>query len=210
MINTAQIVFDNLDLRNCIFSFLYTTITAAKTGNLFVFKYRKDDPNFNNKLTNIIYFSIERGHLNVVKWLYENNINYSTLSSSLISFKINNIKYDNYLIHCAAKCGHLHIVKWLHYNTSEQCTYLAMNNAAENGYLDVVKFLHNNRQEGCTTNAMDYAAKNGHIEVVKFLYENRKEGCTTHAIEYAEKNGHLDIVKFIYKNNIEDKRYQLL
>ena len=106
------------------------------------------------------------GHIEAVKWLYENRD--KTRSTGCTSVGIMK----------AAANGHLGVLKWLHETHELGWTRQVMDGAAQHGQLDVVKWLHVNRKEGCTTNAMDFAALCGHLDVLKWLYENRTEGCT--------------------------------
>ena len=96
-------------------------------------------------------FSCLYGKLDIVKWLYENRIEYTTDAMDY-----------------AAKNGHLNVVIWLHENRNEGCTIWAISYAAKNGHLDVVKWLHENRR-GVTIYAMNWATRNCHFDVVEYL-----------------------------------------
>jgi len=169
LIKTSEFHFDELVL-------LYSK-KDWNTNNLTIIKsFYRLNIKFNYYET-YMNFVAEKGYLEIIKWLHENQKSFCT----------------TFAMNFAAQNGHLEMVKWLHENRKEGCTTYAMDNAAENGHLEIVKWLHYNRKEGCTTNAIHYAAQNGHIEIVKWLYENRTEGCTINIMNW---------VKIKYTNRI--------
>lgn len=159
-------------------------------------------------------------HLELVKWLHQNNHNdattdamdYAAVHGHLEMIKLLHqlkIKGSRKTMDNAAKYGHLNIVQWLYENRLNDlieypnlgiCTNHAFDAAASFNHIDIVKYLHQNNITSPTTNAFDYAAENGHLDMLKWLYYNnsKKQLCTNNAFDEAAKNGHLEIVKWLH------------
>ena len=162
-ISSAQIVFDNEDLRTHIFDYIYSSNFAATNGLLSVFESKKNDASFPITSDTMIIASTN-GHLNIVKYLHNNY--YSKFCSS-------------YAIDYAAYHGHLDIIKYLMENNNEINIYLyslfALYWSALNGHLPVVKYMCENiylkqRDKINFSNAIDYAnSRSGHINIINYL-----------------------------------------
>lgn len=158
-------------------------------------------------------FAAERGHLEVVKLIVENQTK-KGMSQVAITAAARHGQYGvvKYLVEshatqlvapcvidCAAAGGYLDIVKYLHEHLSGGCCSAeTIANAAAIGHLEMVKFLSENRTEGCAPDALDRAARNGHLEVVKFLHDKYHLQCTSSAMDEAAANGDTDLVKFLH------------
>ena len=112
----------------------------------------------------VLGYAAEGGHLEIVKFLVENNAN------------INANKNYNPLLG-AASYGYLEIVKFLvgmgadvHMEDD-----IAFHSAAERGHLDVVRFLVETGVDIHADNdfALRTASKNGQLDVVKYLVEQK-------------------------------------
>jgi hypothetical protein len=108
----------------------------------------------------------ENGHLDVVKYLYENT-------------KADPIAMDNFAIKWAADNGHLNVVKYLHENTKADLTAdddYTIEWASIIGHLDIVKYLCENTEVDhmdmdMVNGAIQLAIIYGHMDVVKYLRE---------------------------------------
>ena len=120
----------------------------------------------NNYIINTLYNPIihtwnwasENGHLEIIKFLHENE-------KKGYTFKV---------INNASRNGHIKVLKWLQKNRKDNFTKEAMNWAAMNGHLEIVKFLYLNKIEANTHLAITMAGLNGHTEIVKFLNKKTK------------------------------------
>lgn len=138
----------------------------------------------------VLRAAAEGGHLDIVKWLYENGTEIQP-------------GFANNATNTAATNGFLDVVKWLQENTSERTTTLAIDGAAANGHLDVIQWLHESHDAGCTSFSMDQAAADGHLDAVKWLHVHCTEGCSATAMNLASINGHIDTVKWLHNNRHE-------
>jgi ankyrin repeat protein len=119
--------------------------------------------------------------LEVVKWLYENEIS----------------GRDHYAIDLAAKNGHLDIVKYLHTHKSK--IVYTPHHYDNYNFSYYKKFIEPQLTEiinGCSVNAMDWAAQNGHLDVIKYLYSIGKK-CSIVTLLLAKENEHLDVDNFL-------------
>lgn len=147
-----------------------------------------------------LYHASENGHLQVVKYLVNEN---------------KNILDDNLdVIDNAAGYGHLNVVTFLVKNGIKICNNsdTSLCNAAENGYGEVVATLiHENVSEGMEE-MLQLSALNGHLDMVKYLVMVGADIRTDnyYVLNCAAENGHLDIVKYLVSIganiHIEDDR----
>ncbi|EEY58546.1 uncharacterized protein PITG_10629 [Phytophthora infestans T30-4] len=155
------------------------------------------------------------GHLNVLRWLLENESEGCTTQAmslaarnghfEVVQWLCDNIQKDwiASAMDSAASGGHIEILEWLH-ERGFQCSVDAMDGAASGGHLEAVKWLQDHRSEGCTKAAMDGAVSCGALRLVKWLHENRSEGCTRSAFYKAALLGHLDVIKWLLENYSEE------
>ncbi|KAF4147520.1 Ankyrin repeats domain-containing protein [Phytophthora infestans] len=155
------------------------------------------------------------GHLNVLRWLLENESKGCTMQAmslaarnghfEVVQWLCDNIQKDwiASAMDSAASGGHIEILEWLH-ERGFQCSVYAMDGAASGGHLEAVKWLQDHRSEGCTKAAMDGAVSCGALRLVKWLHENRSEGCTRSAFYKAALLGHLDVIKWLLENYSEE------
>ena len=127
----------------------------------------------------------ENGHLDVLKWLREENDPPCPWSEMTCAY--------------AAQNGHLESLKWLR---SEGCPWdeWACKEAAANGDLESLKWL---RSEGCPWDEWTcaYAARGGHLEVLKWLRKENDPPCPwdEETCAYAADHGHLEVLKWLRK-----------
>lgn len=181
---------------------IHTCDWAIEKGYLDVLKFLFHNNHVSEHIYDVVIDTSRKGHLKIVEWVLNNY-------GRRITYEY--IKGRKTPLDVAAMYGHLDIVKWLHYNynkltgISKTANTDAMDYSAEAGHLDIVQWLHENRKEGCTTEAIDCAASQGHLDIIKWLHKNRKEGCTRLALESAKQKGHLKIVEWLKKNIKEYK-----
>jgi len=176
-------------------------LNAAKNGYLTIFKWLMPlKPPSDTKIIHslnckYIYTQIacENGHLDILKYLHENEY------SEWYEYKCcNYVRHLNiYVSSYAAENGHLNILKYLYENGCPWDGYTCAS-AAENGHLDALKYLHEN---GCPWNGYVYrcAIEGGHLNTLKYLHDN---GCPQSIYEYniAADRGHLDILEYLHEN----------
>ena len=194
IINSIQEVFDNKDLRDYIFSFLYSFDRLIETDNVYIFELHKHDPNF-IKLINEDTFdtAAEYESLNLLKWLHYNT----------------KIGCTEYAMNIAADSGNLEIIEFLHNNRDEGCSREALIYASENDHLDIIIWLHenqlNNIEFDSYKNAIDNAVINDNLEMIEYLYDNYKTrynntNCfSTKVIHNAIQFGNLEIIKWLHE-----------
>lgn len=181
---------------------------AVQDGQLENIKYLYDNP-LNDPACEVIVAAAEKGHIEVIKWLYERQ---PECAIAAIPF--------------AVKSSKLKLVQWLHNQMNNpklsQTTPASpahkqvkkhdhkmihsMNVAAMFGFIEILQWLHEHRPNEYTTFAMDIAAENGYLEIVKWLHEHRTEGCTANAVIGAVEKGHLEIVQWLLENRKECSR----
>jgi ankyrin repeat protein len=190
--------------------------SAIEYHNINVFMFLILNGIGSNDIGGCLIEASSNGHLEVVKYLYE---------ECHANVEAKNNKGYTPIIY-ASQNGHLDIVKYLY----EECNanVEAKDNygntpimfASKNGHLEVVKYLY--EEYHANVEAMNdygktpimFASENGQLDVVKYLYEEchanveaeNNYGVTP--IIYASENGHLEVVKYLYEEchaNVEAK-----
>ena len=191
-------------------------LKSAENGLLNLIKYYDDNIEKNHSHILDIQISdiiVKKGHLECLKYIFENNYKLSIEISDL-----------------AAENGHFECLKYLHQNSfvcNKKTTFLTI----KNGHLECLIYLH---QHNCHKNDDNYvydkfcdvASKNGHLECLKYLVENHfpydnmttlragqyghfecliyihQKGCFLHEdiCYYASLNGHYKCLKYCHEN----------
>ena len=191
--NTPQIVFNINDLKLNIFSFIYTPNYASKYGIINSFINQKNDISFINKISEkTLNIAIINGHINIIKWLYNNNYNF---------------KFCNLSFNLACNFGYFEIIKYLYSKDKKIDKYDTIYYACVSGHLNIVKFLYSNGFN-CTSKAIDFAAFNGHLDIIKYLHKNNIQ-CSLFALYWAICYNHFNVLQYLHynKNNIFEKNY---
>ncbi|KAK1935386.1 putative ankyrin repeat protein [Phytophthora citrophthora] len=158
--------------------------------------------------------AVERGLLDVVKWLYSvytqyhadrtmnlfwarEDVNKNGFISAIDTNDLQSTYYS--VVDAAAGSGHLEIMQYLLQvgggDEDEEQTV--------NPFRKLRFWFDMPLKAKCTTAAMDMAAAHGHLGIVQWLHANCSEGCTTAAMDLAAENGHLEIVKWLHANRKE-------
>ena len=166
----------------------------------------------NNDDNTPIHRAAYRGHLEILKFLTENNG-----GANFVNAKNSNGMTP---IHNAVSMGHLEIVKYLIEKGAEVDAQNKSNDmtpihfAASKGYLEIVKCLAENGAEIDLIKSkkgmkpIHISASEGNIEIVKFLTSkganiNGKGRDDWTPIHYAAFFGHLEVVKYLAENGAE-------
>ena len=187
----AQIVFDSKDLRDYIFSYLYSFDKLIESDNVYAFEIHKNKKKFTKLITDYtMNDAVEYNSVNLVKWLHNNGYNCT-----------------EYAMDIAASEGNIELLDFLHNNRSEGCSTDAFIYAVEENQIEAIEWLHHNRLEDIPhtiyKKAMDIAIINGHLELSKYIYNiytNRfdNEDCFNfRVISTAISSGNLSLVEWL-------------
>lgn len=155
---------------------------AGENGWLDLLNYGHNYKRFPTWDSSACDMAAKNGHINILKWLRENEY--------VISFDASDI---------AARSGQFAVLEWLHQNMSEfthwrSHTYAA---AALGGHFDILKYLHKTCTFRCPwdESTCANAALIGRLDILIFAYDN---GCpmNNHAYSLAASNGHLHVLKW--------------
>ncbi|POM74756.1 Hypothetical protein PHPALM_8237, partial [Phytophthora palmivora] len=190
---------------------VWSLVYAAQGGHLKLLKWLVMYAKWNQNLVGTAWLeAMERGHLDVAKFLYElkpstvqvHHLRIESLEMLQWIHDINHWDFDYMVVINAARAGRLEILQWLHIHHPNQFTHHAMDRAAENGHIEVLKFLHHNREDGCTTEAMNSAAKNGFLDGIE-CPSRHKATSSFDLLTLAAGNGHLNVVQWLHENRSE-------
>ena len=179
---------------------------AAYNGCLEIIKTNIGEKN-KKQWNECLELASKGGHLEVVKWFYDNGVKPSPLSLKW-ACKYNHINIVKYLLEngietsyinteYACMNNNLDLLKLLNHHglrPSNNCSYIS----CSFGFLDIVKYLHslsfyfNEYPDTC----VNIACKNGHLEVVKYLHSINVT-ITDKAIQVAVVGNHLYIIKYL-------------
>lgn len=138
-----------------------------------------------NKKNEAFNCAAMEGHLEAVKWLYNNEFPWSV-----------------YTCACAATKGHLEVLQWLYEShcpwDEKTCAY-----AAEGGHLNILRYAHEHRcpwDEG----TCERAAEGGHLEMLMYAHEH---GCpwNENISSAAAQGGHLEVIKYVHEKMASKK-----
>ena len=165
----------------------------------------------NNDDNTPIHKAAYRGHLEILKFLTENNG-----GANFVNAKNSNGMTP---IHNAVSMGHLEIVKYLiekgaDVDAQNSNDMTPIHFAASKGYLEIVKCLAKNGAEIDLTKTkkgmkpIHISASEGNIEIVKYLASNGaningKGRDDWTPIHYAAFFGHLEVVEYLAENGAE-------
>lgn len=191
---SGQIIFDNKELRDYIFSFLYSFDSLIEMDNVYIFKLHKNNKNFIKLIDDYtIDRASESGSINLLKWLHYNL----------------DIGCTEYAMDVAAERGNIEILNFLHHNRNEGCSIDALIYAADKNHLNVIEWLHQNRlfdmQEFGYMEAINVSVANGFLDITQYLYNiyierfNKSDCFSERILNIAIRNKNLELVKWLDK-----------
>lgn len=153
------------------------------------------------------------GHLDLLKWINENNITRNDLAISKAAgsgnldtvkwFYENNWEFDRDVVVSSAKHGHMHILNWIDqnqifddYDKNDQWMFAY---AAKKYNPQILEWLLEKKYV-LTSKACWYAARAGQLKSLQWLVKNGCKHTNGWICAYAALNGHFDIVKWAYHN----------
>ncbi|EFA77115.1 hypothetical protein PPL_09868 [Heterostelium album PN500] len=158
----------------------------------------------------------ERGHLNIIKYLYQlGHVKQLAKTVEVASVKNHfdivryidsmetdskRFKFTPKTLNMFARYGEFELLKKI---PQHNCLDQSVDYAAGSNRLEMVQWLTENKRGGCTNRAIDLAAERGYFKVIRYLHENRSEGCSPMAMDEAAKGNHMEIVKFLHENRSE-------
>ena len=161
---------------------------AAGCGHLEVIKYLHDMGA--QCSSDAIDIAAWNGHIEVLKWFYENRKEKPTENA----------------MDMAAKKGYLEVIRFIYGNNWGQCSECAFIYSALENHFEVLKWLHNNIDVSNMENSpkgqayiMHNAAHSGYLEIVKYLYESGYR-FTKDILENAVSGNQLPVVMWLCEN----------
>lgn len=163
-----------------------------------------------SSLIEILRLAVEKGHLKLIKYLFEAPYAPISPSSTATEPKVPRVRpeaLDSKLLELTVQNGHMEVIKYLIESgkvLAQAHDNIILVEAAKNGHLNLVEYLI----EECNwvtirTKAMEaltWAAANGHEDVVKALVEKGNANVAISDLEALIKafcNGHLQVAKYL-------------
>jgi len=194
---------------------------AAKVGAIDIIKHiHRHNPLCFTISHRIFYKALEGGHIEIIRYLYENGCEQEDSLSSIYAARSGNLEvfdllhkfgcqFTNCAYNTAARYGHVDIIKWLKEKNIPMNHNMVCVGAAENGHFEILKWLltfdDGNGIDQEIYLRLDpivcaYAAKGGQFEILKWLVER---GCpiSSHSCVNAAANGHLEILQWLHEKN---------
>ncbi|TMW66058.1 hypothetical protein Poli38472_003823 [Pythium oligandrum] len=162
-------------------------------------------------------YAAQNGHLNVIKYLHQNNIGgipddlldiatvygHNEVVAYIREHSIKT-KITPRIVEEAGRLGRLDILQWDHeFVRDVKLLQRAMNNAVVNGHLDVVKWLTTHRQIACGAYALERAAASGNLDILRWIHEQKNGDWTTDVMDAAASKGNLEMVKWLDAHRTE-------
>ena len=144
---SVQKVFDTIELREYIFSYLFSFKKIIEMDMVHIFQSHIKNKQFIRLINDYtIDVAAEYNSINIIKFLHYNT-------------KIQCTEYA---------------LDFLNNNRKEGCSYNALIYAAENNHLNTIKWLHKEKEKNITDfsykYAMNYGIINENMEIIKYLY----------------------------------------
>jgi len=169
----------------------------------------------------IFHWAVKNGHLNVVMYLQEIDINddIDTDWALLLAIDNNQLEIvqflimcigsdslihtrDNYILRRAVEKGSLDIVKVFMNNISQYNILFILQCAAEYGQLNVVKYLIEESFIGADNIALYTAVRNNQFEAVKYLHEKGADISKTRG--YLTNYENTEMIDYLIENGAKD------
>jgi hypothetical protein len=201
---------------------------ACKFGNVKFFDWI-NQKNIPIGIEDAILFASTYGHINILEYIYQNQINVRKEADESILPMERKIRYggQNALVGSTYRAenpyiraiynNHFDVLKWLIEHPLTKISFstnfmeyttdqLLMHSAAHNS-LEMTMWLKENCPSSYCSDALDVAASFGHLDIVKYLFENRAESCS-YAFTRSLTNSRENVAKFLIQNvskNVRDK-----
>jgi hypothetical protein len=161
---SIQKVFDDENLKEYIFSFIYSLEHIVKYDLVHIFAMHETNEKFMEFLDEeTVNLAAEYESINILKWLVY----------------VRKLKGTEYAIDIAASSGNLKILDFLHIECNEGCSQEALMYAAENDHMGTIKWLLTNCLDYLTPDSYFYAMRTAieeeNYEIMKYLYDPYKE-----------------------------------
>lgn len=138
-----------------------------------------------------VQLCIHLQYLDIIEWVFENNIYQS----------------DNDFMNVAVSNNNISAVKYLYKKNNNIYIHDLIDCAAPTGNLCMIKYLYENNIGGYTNDAINFATEMGHYDIVKWFLEIDEEIYTITAILSAVKKKHMDIFELLYNHTIKKNKY---
>ena len=160
---------------------------AIRSGNLDLVKFLHYEMGTVTSLAATI--AAERGYLEIVKWLYEEDITHNF----------------EHTIDKAAASGHLDVVIFLYNNVTKSYTEDLIDSVVSNGHYDITKFLIDKDVEKCTWYGLQQACYKKHDNIITLLFENNKVDLSRETLRDIYVDNKRFFIKFLYEHKIKSK-----
>lgn len=169
----------------------WTLRMAAERGHFQVVKWIYDQEYGYSKAFHPSFRIIKNGHFEIFRWLF--------MQLDLAPLRKYPQQWANEAIAEAVKAGHLESVQLLYPITNKRMDLGST--AAFCGQLPIIQWL---LAQGapCTARAIDLAAINGYLHIIRWLHD-QGAGCTTNAMDGAARENFADVVQWLHTNRSE-------
>lgn len=225
----AQQVFNNYELKEYIFSFIYSLEYILENDLVHIFQYHEDNIKFMDNLNDDVFdLAADYQSFNILRWLiYKRKITGTEQALDIAidkgNFDIINFIHENSKEGCsfdaliyAAEQNNTITISWLIKNYKERFPiYIfekAMISAIKNSCFDAIVFLYNsirynfNRDSLYLSQEMiNIAISIGNKKIIKYITDRSKD-YSYHEILLAAKYNHYDILVWLY----EERFYNII
>ena len=151
----------------------------------------------------ILYESVKYGNLQVIKWLYSNNLNLhkNDILTHVISKVINHKTTTNQKTTINQK---IEIIKYIIDIIKPEIKNITIIDMIATGNLDIIEYVYDRCDVSTATMLMIYntAAEYGYMHIIKWVCEKSPTIKPSDvSFNYALSNGHMDIVNYILDIN---------
>jgi len=188
---SVEIVFNNKDLRDYIFSYIYSFEKLLELDYVYAFEIHKNNKLFTRWISDYTMNDVvEYENIKLLNWLHNNNYNCT-----------------EYAMDIAASKGNIEILNFLHNNRNEGCSIDAFLYAIEENQIETIKWLHDNRLNDITRESykygIDITINNGNLKLTQYLYTiycdrfNNKNPFSYNVICNAINSGNLLLIEWL-------------
>ena len=158
-----------------------------------------------NYTTRETHYAAMNGHLPIVQWLCRKGYMINTFTANKVAARghLHILKwlYDTYDVKCtelgavrAAENGHIEVVQWLYESCNITCDWFVANAIVKHGNLQMLKELEK-QQSYCDEVGYNIAAGKGYMDIVQWLHNKGLRN--RYAIVNARQNGHENVAAWL-------------